>query len=152
LDQHRLGVVEVLAQHETEIGGIEGHRGVRKYASCSVLSSAGEVAVHSLPHVATRPASRRPTRRARRPTTLGGRVRVLLRPPGAGWARYVLAAGAVAGVVGIAIFISLWSSYGQIIDARLSGAEQPVPRIFGRAFELRPGVGLSLAQLVQRLN
>jgi transcription-repair coupling factor (superfamily II helicase) len=27
-----------------------------------------------------------------------------------------------------------------------------VPRIFGRPFELKPGQGLSLAQLVQRLN
>ena len=46
----------------------------------------------------------------------------------------------------------LWVSYGRMIDARLSGEQRPVPRIFGRAFELRPGLGLSQAQLVQRLN
>ncbi len=39
-----------------------------------------------------------------------------------------------------------------MIDARLAGEQRPVPRIFGRAFELKPGLGLSQAQLVQRLN
>ena len=39
-----------------------------------------------------------------------------------------------------------------MIDARLAGEQRPVPRIFGRPFELKPGLGLSQAQLVQRLN
>jgi penicillin-binding protein 1B len=39
-----------------------------------------------------------------------------------------------------------------MIDARLAGEQPSVPRIFARAFELKPGLGLSQAQLVQRLN
>src|SRR6478752_2713424 len=45
-----------------------------------------------------------------------------------------------------------WISYGHMIDRRLGGEQRPVPRIFGRPFELRPGEGLSPAQLEQRLN
>jgi penicillin-binding protein 1B len=47
---------------------------------------------------------------------------------------------------------SLWVSYGRIIDRKLSGERRPVPRIFGRPFELAPGQVLSLAQFIQRLN
>jgi penicillin-binding protein 1B len=50
------------------------------------------------------------------------------------------------------VVIWLWVSYGRMIDARLAGEQRPVPRIFGRAFELRPGLGLSQTQLLQRLN
>jgi penicillin-binding protein 1B len=46
----------------------------------------------------------------------------------------------------------LWSSYGRMIDAKISGEERPVPRIFGRPLELRTGEGWSQAQLIQRLN
>jgi penicillin-binding protein 1B len=76
----------------------------------------------------------------------------MVRPPFAPWVRYTLVAGGILTVAALVGFVSLWNSYGRIIDGRLSGAARPVPRIFGRAFELRPGVGLSQAQLVQRLN
>ncbi len=46
----------------------------------------------------------------------------------------------------------LWIKYGRMIDAKLSGEQRPIPRIFGRPLELRAGVALSEAQLVQRLN
>jgi penicillin-binding protein 1B len=46
----------------------------------------------------------------------------------------------------------LWVDYGHRIDRRLGGEQRPVPRIFGRPFEVRPGQGVSQAQLVQRLN
>jgi penicillin-binding protein 1B len=39
-----------------------------------------------------------------------------------------------------------------MIDAKLGGEQQPVPRIFGRPFEFQAGRALSPAQLVQRLN
>jgi penicillin-binding protein 1B len=58
----------------------------------------------------------------------------------------------VAGAICLVTVVYLWGSYGRIIDARLSGEQRPVPRIFGRAVELGPGGGLSQAQLVQRLN
>jgi penicillin-binding protein 1B len=45
-----------------------------------------------------------------------------------------------------------WVSYGRMIEARIVGDQGPVPRIFGRPLELRPGQGLSGTQLIQRLN
>ncbi len=47
---------------------------------------------------------------------------------------------------------NLWSKYAIQIDARLGGEQRVIPRIFGRAFELHPGQGLTPAQLEQRLN
>ena len=65
-------------------------------------------------------------------------------------ARIWTAAGTLALFVLVgAIF---WISYGRLIDARLAGEQRPMPRIFGRAFELRSGVGLSPTQLAQRLD
>ena len=46
----------------------------------------------------------------------------------------------------------MWTSYGRIIDRKLSGEQTAAPRIFGRPFELRTGQSLSPAQFVQRLN
>lgn len=45
-----------------------------------------------------------------------------------------------------------WTKYARLIDQRLGGEQRAIPRIFGRAFELRPGQGLKIAQLEQRLN
>ena len=102
--------------------------------------------------VATRPTSRRPARRSPKPTTLTGRVRALFRPPLKPWLQYTLVAGAFIATFVLVVVVWLWVSYGRMIDARLAGEQRPVPRIFGRAFELKPGLGLSQAQLVQRLN
>ena len=38
------------------------------------------------------------------------------------------------------------------VPRRLGGEQKPVPRIFGRPFELHPGEPLSPLQLEQRLN
>jgi penicillin-binding protein 1B len=60
--------------------------------------------------------------------------------------------------VGVPLLIGLvaggyyWNRYGHLIDAKLSGERRPVPRIFGRPFELQAGRALSPAELVQRLN
>jgi penicillin-binding protein 1B len=102
--------------------------------------------------VATRPTSRRPARRSPKPTTLAGRIRALFRPPLKPWLQYTLVASAFVITFVLVIVVWLWVSYGRMIDARLAGEQRPVPRIFGRAFELKPGLGLSQAQLVQRLN
>jgi penicillin-binding protein 1B len=56
------------------------------------------------------------------------------------------------GLVGLVVAAHYWSTYGRIIDAKLRQEQRPVPRIFGRPFELEPGRGLSPTQLVQRLN
>jgi penicillin-binding protein 1B len=97
----------------------------------------------------TRPPTRPPRKPA--PSTSGG-PRLRLRWPASRWARYILVAFAGSFVIGVSTFIYLWISYGRIIDAKLSGEERPVPRIFGRAFEVRTGQVLSPAQLAQRLN
>ena len=103
--------------------------------------------------MATRPTTRRPARRARpRPTTFGGRVRALFTPPLKPWVQVALLATLFVTTFVLVTAAWLWVSYGRMIDARLSGEQRPVPRIFGRVFEIRPGLGLSQAQLVQRLN
>src|SRR5687768_18336798 len=66
--------------------------------------------------------------------------------------RRILIAGAVLLVVGLALSGYYWTKYARMIDQRLGGEQRAIPRIFGRAFELRPQQGLRLAQLKQRLN
>lgn len=68
------------------------------------------------------------------------------------WFRYALASAAGVVAIGLGVTVFLWISYGRLIDRKLSGEQRPVPRMFGRPFELTPGQGLSPAQLVQRLN
>ena len=102
--------------------------------------------------VATRPTSRRPARRVQKPTTLVGRIRAMFTPPLKPWLQYTLVGSAFVITFAVVLIAWLWVSYGRMIDARLAGEQRPVPRIFGRAFELKPGLGLSQAQLVQRLN
>lgn len=66
--------------------------------------------------------------------------------------RKVLLIAAVPAVVGLIFLGFLWSRYATLIDQRLGGEQRVVPRIFGRAFELHPGQGLTVTQLEQRLN
>src|SRR6478672_2701370 len=68
------------------------------------------------------------------------------------WTRKALLVG--LGLFSIlAVFaVYFWISYAHLIDAKLVGEQRPIPRIFGRAFELRAGAPLTPAQLVQRLN
>ena len=61
----------------------------------------------------------------------------------------VIAVPAIIAAIGASI---LWVGYGRMIDRRLGGEQQPVPRIFGRPFEIRTGDVLGLAQLQQRLD
>ncbi|HUL73545.1 MAG TPA: PBP1A family penicillin-binding protein [Vicinamibacterales bacterium] len=68
------------------------------------------------------------------------------------WVRLALIALAVLVVIGTGVGSFYWVKYGRLIDSKLGGEQRPAPRIFGRAFTLRPGAALSPAQLVQRLN
>jgi penicillin-binding protein 1B len=102
--------------------------------------------------VAGRPSSRqtrRPAPRARRPAPRTARATAWLQTP---WGRRALIAAAVVAGLGLAGVTMLWIKYGRMIDAKLAGEQRPVPRIFGRPLDLRAGVALSEAQLVQRLN
>ena len=44
-------------------------------------------------------------------------------------------------------------TFARMVDARLDGdRERTVPRIFARPFEVRPGDGISIRQMIDRLN
>jgi len=67
------------------------------------------------------------------------------------WRKALLIAS-VPMALGLIFAGYLWVKYARVIDERLGGEQRVVPRIFGRAFELRPGQGLTVTQLEQRLN
>lgn len=67
------------------------------------------------------------------------------------WKLGLLIVGGPAAI-GLIVLVALWITYARMIDSRLGGDEKPVPRIFARPFELRPGIGVSPVQLEQRLN
>jgi penicillin-binding protein 1B len=60
----------------------------------------------------------------------------------------------VAGITAFVLLMSgyFWVKYGRLIEQGMAGEQHPVPRIFGRPFDLHAGLGLSPSQLVQRLN
>jgi penicillin-binding protein 1B len=69
--------------------------------------------------------------------------------------RWIKLASLVFGVpaaIGFVAAVILWIVFARMIDSRLGGDQKPVPRIYGRPFELRVGEGLSPIQLEQRLN
>src|SRR5436190_24385093 len=79
-------------------------------------------------------------------------VRVRYSWPQRRWLRWTAIALGSMAIVGVLGGTYLWISYGHMIDERLNLESQPIPRIFGRPFEIQPGRPLSQAQLVQRLN
>ncbi len=84
-----------------------------------------------------------------------GRVRgvtLRIRRPRRRWLRWILVALGVAAVVTLMIGTYAWIQVGHEIDARLAGEAKPIPRIYGRPFDIYPGRGLSATELVQRLN
>lgn len=82
------------------------------------------------------------------------RLRDRVRPyaPKRRWLRITVLVVGTLSVIGFIGGAYLWVHYGRLIDQRLKGEWRPMPRIFGRPVELRPGVGMMPAQLVQRLN
>ena len=67
--------------------------------------------------------------------------------------RRALWAAAVATILAIAVTVYYWIAVSRMIDKRLgTGEDRPMPRIFGRAFEIAPGQTLSVAELRSRLN
>jgi penicillin-binding protein 1B len=68
------------------------------------------------------------------------------------WLRTTLLAAGAVGVVLLIVAGYFWVSYGRLIDAKLGGEQRPVPRVFGRPFDVRQGASLSPAQLAQRLT
>ena len=69
------------------------------------------------------------------------------------WVRYLLYATAAFAVVFGSTFAYFYFSYGDVIEERLHGErERTLPRVYGRAVELRRGQALSAEDLVSRLN
>jgi penicillin-binding protein 1B len=66
--------------------------------------------------------------------------------------RYALLALVVLALAGAAVLSYFWIHYGRMLESRLAGEQRPMPRIFGRPFELHAGEGLSPDQLVEQLN
>lgn len=83
-------------------------------------------------------------------TKTGGRLSRLLPGP---WRRRVfIGAGAAAGIF-LLVLIYAWIRVAGMIDRRLGGGDdQPMPRIYGKAFAMRPGQPLSVSELRARLN
>src|SRR5437879_2305671 len=91
-------------------------------------------------------------RSSRGPLTGAPRWWVALNEPRRRWLRLGLLVIGVPAALGLLVTMVLWVVYGHMIDRRLGGEQKPIPRIFGRPFELRPKQGLSPTQLEQRLN
>jgi penicillin-binding protein 1B len=75
-----------------------------------------------------------------------------IRLPRRPWARALVLGLGIPAIILFITVIYYWVSYGRLIDAKLGGDQRPAPRIFGRAFEIRPGRIVTLEQLRQRLN
>ena len=95
--------------------------------------------------MATRPPVKAPKKKPR-----GGRFLRFIPEP---WRRRVfIGAGITAGIM-LIVLIYAWIRVAGMIDRRLGGGDdRPMPRIYGRAFEMRPGQPLSIAELRARLN
>jgi penicillin-binding protein 1B len=79
-------------------------------------------------------------------------VRIWYPRPDSLWVRRLAIGLGILGLLLLVVVAVMWVRYARMIDARLAGDQQAVPRIFGRPFEVHPGQGLSPAQLGQRLN
>jgi len=103
--------------------------------------------------VATRPPARRAPPR-RRPIVRPVQVlRLRLALPERRWVRIAVIAIGGPAILGLFVLVYLWVADGRLIDAKLRGEEtRPIPRVFGRPFEIHRGQPLSTTELVQRLN
>jgi penicillin-binding protein 1B len=69
------------------------------------------------------------------------------------WVRFLLYATAAFAIAFGSTFFYFYFSYGDVIEERLHGErERTLPRVYGRAVELRRGQLLSVDDLVSRLN
>ena len=79
-------------------------------------------------------------------------IKVFVRRAKRPWLRKLLIVVAVLGSVTLLLGTYFWIKVSHQIDARLAGEARPIPRIYGRPFDISAGRGLSPADLVQRLN
>jgi penicillin-binding protein 1B len=59
----------------------------------------------------------------------------------------------VPAIIAVIVVAWAWQSDGQLIESKLRGEQaRPIPRVYGRPFQIRVGQPLSQTELVQRLN
>lgn len=69
------------------------------------------------------------------------------------WRRRMLIGGGITAGILLIVLIYAWIRVAGMIDRRLGGGDdRPMPRIYGRAYEMHPGQPLSVAELRARLN
>ncbi len=97
-----------------------------------------------------RPKPRRPRR------AFGARIPNWITAPfKPGKRRWLRIGLVIVGVPTVLMALTLgyyYIRFAHMIDARLGGEQRPVPRIFGRSFEIEAGQPLSLSEFEQRLN
>jgi penicillin-binding protein 1B len=106
--------------------------------------------------MATRPPVHPPTRkkpaiaRGGKTPRAGRQWFAFIRPP---WRRRLLIGAGVAASILLIVLIYAWVKVAGMIDRRLGGDDdRAMPRIYGRAFEMRQGQPLSVSELRARLN
>src|SRR5262245_5216325 len=79
-------------------------------------------------------------------------IKVVLRRSKRPLIRRLLIIFAAVASITLVVGTIFWIRVAHQIDARLAGEARPIPRIYGRPFEIYPGRGLSPTELSQRLN
>jgi penicillin-binding protein 1B len=87
-----------------------------------------------------------------RPAASGRGIKLRVRRSRRPWLRRILFGLAIAASLTLIVGSYFWIRVAHQIDARLAGEARPIPRIYGRPFEIFAGRGLSPAEFVQRLN
>jgi penicillin-binding protein 1B len=97
----------------------------------------------------TRKKKPAPARAARGPRPGGRFLRFIPEP----WRRRVFIGAGIAGGIVLILLIYAWIRVAGNVDRRLGGGDdRPMPRIYGRAFEMHVGQPLSVAEARARLN
>jgi penicillin-binding protein 1B len=107
------------------------------------------------PAVSGRPATPRAPRAPRRPRrggADGGFFRWLTAPTKRRWLRISVVIVAVPTIILSLMLGYYYIRFAHMIDARLGGEQRPMPRIFGRPFQIEAGQPVSIGELEQRLN
>jgi len=108
--------------------------------------------------MATRPPAQPPRRKKPAPPrsampARGGRLDRWLRFIPEPWRRRALIGAGVTAALFLIVLVYAWIRVAGMIDRRLGGGDdRPMPRIYGRAFEMHAGQPMSVAELRARMN
>ncbi|TAK17719.1 MAG: PBP1A family penicillin-binding protein [Acidobacteria bacterium] len=103
--------------------------------------------------MATRPPAQPPRRKKPAAARPARAARLVAGGPARPWRRKILIGGGIVALLCLVVLIYAWIRVAGMIDKRLGGGDdRPMPRIYGRAFEMHAGQPLSVAELRARLN